>query len=292
MAIVGGGGYTGALTFGFLQRACSLYETGVGRCRCLGATADTSIRLNRILSKHFCLAVADESFIKLTDLNSIDAIASRLEGWDALIVGNEWTVRKRPVTANTYERTPNDQTWEMYWDQSTPGTRGNSPVSGTTMAVEERNHDETADIQYGLLTNVLTAARTAGVKHVMALDDDQDGKSSILQLLQEIEIPYTCIQPRGNIISTPDYTYRKGVQGVLSIGPDVSSCNPIAIEDLTALCVQSLLTLDWNQSRCWQVSCLGPALADGKKSNPKRPDQEWCVNSHRLEQCLRRAGMQ
>jgi len=111
VAVLGGGGYLGALTFGFLQRAASLYGTGIGNCRCIGATADTAVRLNGVLTKHFCLAQADESFIKLTDMSSIDMIASRLEGWDALILGSELFLQTRPVTGGTYEQTPNDKTY-------------------------------------------------------------------------------------------------------------------------------------------------------------------------------------
>jgi hypothetical protein len=56
------------------------------------------------------LAQADESLIKLTDLFSIEAIQNRLEGWDAVIFGNDMKLQTRAVTANTYERTPNDKT--------------------------------------------------------------------------------------------------------------------------------------------------------------------------------------
>ena len=110
VAVLGGGGYLGAVTFGFLQRAASLYGTGIGNCRCIGATADTAVRLNRVLGKHFALAQADESFIKLTNLTSVDMIASRLEGWDALIMGTDLFIQTRPVTGGTFERTPNDKT--------------------------------------------------------------------------------------------------------------------------------------------------------------------------------------
>jgi len=110
VAVFGAGGYLGAVTFGFVQRAASLYGTGIGKCRCIGATADTAVRLNGVLGKNFCLAQADESFIKLTDLSSVEMIASRLQGWDALVMGTELFVQSRPVTGGSYERTPNDKT--------------------------------------------------------------------------------------------------------------------------------------------------------------------------------------
>jgi hypothetical protein len=111
IVVVGGGGYMGAMTFGYLQRAYSLYGTGIGNVRCIGATSDTAVRLNRVLSKHFSLAQADESCIKLTDLASVDAISNRLNGWDAIIFGANLFVQPRTVTANTYERTPNDKAY-------------------------------------------------------------------------------------------------------------------------------------------------------------------------------------
>jgi hypothetical protein len=109
--VTGCGGYLGAMTFGYLQRASSLYGTGIGTVRCIGATSDTSIRLNRVLGKHFTLAQADESYIKLTNLTSVDAIVNRMIGYDALVLGTNLYVQQRLVTANTYENTPNDKAY-------------------------------------------------------------------------------------------------------------------------------------------------------------------------------------
>jgi hypothetical protein len=275
VAVLGSGGYMGAMTFGFLQRASSLYGTGIGGCRCLGATAETGLRLNRILSKHFCLAMADESYIKLTDLSSVDAVCNRLEGWDALILGGPLGVTQRPVTGGTYERRPNDKTWEVYWDP--PGTivRDDADV-----VAEARSR------KMEILKNVLAAAKKVGVKHVVALDDNED---SILPLLEASGVPYTCLQPRGELVQVPNYTFRNGVQGKLSVSKqDMSSAvgGQISKEDLAALCVQSLQSLDWTKSRCLQVSCFGPVDDDAGFKNPKRPDQEWCVNSYRLDAAL------
>jgi hypothetical protein len=103
----------GGLVFGYLQRAGSLFGTGLAPPRCLGATADTALRLNQLLSKQFCLAFADESYIKLTDLSSVEAIQQRLDGCscDALILGPTMSVRQRAVVSGTYERTPNDKAY-------------------------------------------------------------------------------------------------------------------------------------------------------------------------------------
>lgn len=111
IAMLGCGGYLGAVTFGFLQRAMSLYGTGIGNIRCIGSTSDTAIRLNTILGRHFGLAQADESFIKLTDILSVEQLQKRLQGWEAIIIGADIVVQRRPVTGGTYEKHPNDKTY-------------------------------------------------------------------------------------------------------------------------------------------------------------------------------------
>jgi hypothetical protein len=112
---IGNGGYLGGILFGYLQRASSIYTTGIGGSvsgiRSIGATADTSIRLNRILNKHFVLAHADESYIKLTNLSCIDAIQQRMIGYDAMVLGTNLYLERKKVAANTYELTPNDQAY-------------------------------------------------------------------------------------------------------------------------------------------------------------------------------------
>lgn len=55
-------------------------------------------------------------------------------------------------------------------------------------------------------------------------------------------------------------------------------------EDLAALCVQCLLSLSWEKSRCLSVKCVAPLRVDG--GTTKRVDQEWCVNSDVLEDVL------
>jgi hypothetical protein len=106
---MGNGGYMGGILFGYLQRASSIYSTGIGNnIRSIAATADASVRLNRILNQHFVLAQADESYIKLTNLLCIDAIQQRMNGYDAIIIGTDLYLERKKVVANTYETTPND----------------------------------------------------------------------------------------------------------------------------------------------------------------------------------------
>jgi hypothetical protein len=263
IAVLGGGGYTGGLVFGFLQRAGSLYETGIDRSvRCLGATQDTAVQLNRILSKHFGLAMADESYIKLTNFKDPASIASRLARYDALVLGAGLETKVRPVTPNTYETTPNDKTMELYWQ----GTTNND--------TNEPNQEA-----FQIVQTVIQAS--PHLKHIVALDP----RGSFLTLLQEGSVPFTCLQTSSPILTTKDYTYRKGVQTPLSISSSTAtSSDPLYVEDLAALAVQCLLSLDWSTSRSLHVSRATTAIPP---TNPKRPDQEWCVNSYQLEAALR-----
>lgn len=116
IGVLGGAGYLGAITYGFLQRSAQLYGTGIGNVKAVGATADTSVRLNQYLGMHFCLAFGDESTIALTDLQSVEAIQSRLKSVDALIMGTSMAIRKRAVVPGTYETSPNDKAYVLFVD--------------------------------------------------------------------------------------------------------------------------------------------------------------------------------
>jgi uncharacterized protein YaaQ len=276
VAVLGAGGYAGALTAGFLQRAASLYGTGLAAPRMLGATADTAARLNRVLSKHFCLAFADEQYIKLANLTEVNAIATGLRGWDALILGTDVGVTKRVVTPGSYEKTPNCKTFELYW-----------PAPANLLDSPEENRQRLA-----ILQNVLQGAKLAGVQHICLVDDAQD--DAVLQALQDTGVPYTCLRATsGPLVERSDYTYRVGVMDHLQVrtvlnedSSDLTtSAVPVHREDMAALAVQTLMSLDWTQSRCLDVSSQGP-VGGTTAGSGKRPDQEWCVNSYLLENSL------
>ena len=269
IAVIGAGGTLGGLTFGFLQRCASLYGTGIGNVRAIGATAETAVRLNRILSKNFCLAVADESYIKLTDLQSAEAIANRLEGWDAIVFGTDVSLQTRSVTANTFEKSPNDKTADLYWDLARESDPGWSKDF--------------------MLANVVEGAKLAGVKHIVVVDGDPS--TGILAKVEASGVPFTHVVPTGDLEDAKDFTYRKGVQGDLVVHNAAMERQgekwglPVYREDLAAFCVQCLLSLDWSQSRSLELSCRGPL--DSSIQSAKRPDQEWCVNALALEAVCR-----
>ena len=282
VAVFGGGGYLGGLVFGFLQRAGSLYGTGiqgVGAPRCIVSTAFGSQSLNGILSKQFILAQADESFVKLTDMSSLKSIQDRITGFDAVVMGTQYTLEQRPVTAGTYESTPNDKTMEFYFD-----TRRSSVVTGKVDPIFSAN----------LLERSLEACRLAGVKHIVVVETDSsfeeasDNVGDYIEKLKASNVPFTYIRPLAKLENIQDYDYAKGVQGNLQISA-VDSGNgqgernsplPIPREDIAALCVQSLLSMDWKSSRLLCVSCSGPVMPISNV--PEKLSKQWCANADAL----------
>ena len=117
VAVFGCGGYIGSTIFGFLQRASSLYGTGLGgpsTPRGVCGTATGSLALNSVLSKSFKLAYASEFMVTLTNMMDVDYIKKNLKGMDAAILGTCYELETRPVTGNTYETSPNSKTKEFY----------------------------------------------------------------------------------------------------------------------------------------------------------------------------------
>jgi hypothetical protein len=279
VAVFGAGGYLGGMVFGFLQRAGSIYGTGIANLkspRAICATGFASANLNGILSKHFVLAQADESFVKLTDMTSVESIQKRLAGFDAVILGTCYTLDKRPVTGGSYEKSPNDKAFEFYLD---------TPRSKSIVGVEDN------DFSAALFESSLEACKKAGIQHAVVIETElslgkKPATDSYIQQLDACGIPYTYIQPLAKMENIQEYTYNLGIQGDLSIrqGKSDGSSGPIPREDVSALAVQALLSLNWSESRVLNVSCPGPVKPISAK--PKFFDKEWCVNSDTLAQKL------
>lgn len=298
VAVMGAGGYLGGCVFGFLQRCSSLYGSGIGSVRNIGATAFTSDCLNRILSKQFILAYAGEDMVRLTDMMNVKSITQRLDGYSAVIMGTEYYLERRPVTGNTYEKSPNDKTYEFYLDTPRRG------VDEDSMAVNP-------EYQRLLFENSLQACQDSdSVRHVMVIESPFTSEASAnhcAKLLDESKVPFTYIKVNGPLQNFQDYTFSKGIQGDLQIEsftftpvyasqPDYetghwmkqvtsemsTSDNAVYREDVAALIVQSLQSLDWSTSRCLVVSSSGEL----NKSFGGRLDQEWCVNAEMLAEKL------
>jgi hypothetical protein len=297
VAVVGCGGYLGACIFGFLQRAGSLYGTGIAGInspRAITATSAGSQSLNGVLGKNFVLAQADESFVKLTDMTSVESIRSRVKGFDAVILATLYTLEPRPVTGGSYERTPNDKTLEFYMDR---------PRSLTIQG--------SYDPEYcgQMFQNTLEACRAEGVKRIVVLETDRSfGITEVptdryVETLSTSGTPYLYIQPDGTLENLPDYTYAKGVQGDLCISEDliheglVDTTNPSSSsgttlyrEDLAAFCAQSIMSLDWTECKVVRITSSGGSglapLPSALRGANKPPNQQWCVNSERLATLL------
>ena len=135
-----------------------MYGTGIQGTkspRAISATAAGSATLNLILSKNFVLAQADESFVKLTDMTSVNDIAARLDGFEAVFLATRCTLETRPVTGGTYEKGPNDKTLEFYMDR---------PRSPTVRGVED------PDYALQLFQNTVAACKQAGVKRMVGVE--------------------------------------------------------------------------------------------------------------------------
>ena len=102
IAVLGAAGYSGAVTYGFLQRASNQYGLGIDDVAVLGATMETSRKLNRVLAKSFLHAYADDEALLLANLFSVEAVAEWLQDFDALILGTDLGVAVRQVTPGTY----------------------------------------------------------------------------------------------------------------------------------------------------------------------------------------------
>ena len=61
---------------------------------------------------------------------------------------------------------------------------------------------------------------------------------------------------------------------------------PIYREDIAALIVQSLMSLDWQESRILEVSSSPNSLKNFVTDSKSRIDKDWCVGSQLLAQSL------
>lgn len=280
IAVFGTGGYLGACTYGFLQRAGSLYGTGIagiGAPRAIVATAAGSANLNSVLSKNFVLAQADESFVRPTDMTSAESIQSKINGFDAAIVATRYCFKTVPVTAGTFGKTPNDKTKEFFMDQ---------PRSIVPNLMDDPEYAN--EIFYNTL---VACSNSNTLRHLVVVETDaefDDGYvgDKYIQLLEESQVPYTYIRPLGRLDNIENFTFKIGIQSDLKLYRANSveelwpvEGNTIYREHLAAVCVQSLMTMGWDENRVIQVEQSPDELDLEDASSKVAPDKEWCVNS-------------
>ena len=303
VAVFGSGGTLGATIYGFLQRASSLYGTGLGGSgspRSICATAAGSENLNRVLGRAFKLAFAGEDSIRLTDMQSVDSIKERIKGIDAVIMGTVYQLEKRPVTANTYGKTPNDKTFEFYLDDR-------------NLVEEDVSYDE-METHLNMFQNSIDACKLADVKHIVVLETPNTFSTKpFAEIIDNAGIPFTYIRASAPLENTKLYTFEEGIQSDVklqgfTLGVDYASKvgysagdwsdsflsevtggkNAVPREDLAALAVQSLMSLEWTRSRCIDISSVGKLKKEQNSSDEYRPkkilksDRDWCMNSGEL----------
>ncbi len=291
IAIFGIGGYMGATIFGFLQRASAIYGTGITSPRAICATPIGSEGLNKILGRSFKLAFAGEDMIRLTNMEKSDAISISLKGMNGAILGTIYQLEQKSVALNTYETTPNDKTFEFYLDDR--------------YAADDDISSDDIDFHLSMFQRSVDACVQAGLEHMLVIEtpNTKDCKP-FLQILDKANIPFTYLHINGKLENTKLYTFEEGIQSNLEVQIatvknsnwiDNVSTNVmsnygtiISREDVAAMAVQSLLCLDWMESKCLNVVSSGERLArmTEKEKSKLKSDKDWCINSDVLAKAL------
>ena len=301
IAVLGAGGYLGAYAFGYIQRASSLYGTGLGGVsspRVVAATAMGSLAVNKVLGGPFCLAYCGEDQVRLANTQDINNLSRQLAGMNGLVLGTTCYLERRPVTFGTYETGPNSKTLELYLDQP--------------RRMDDRNvvDDPDGGRNWQIFANTLEACQSSeSMQHVLVLETPHTrNPSQYLDLLeqkssQEDSFSYTYVRLEGELVTWPEpgHSYMKGVLGDLSVqamsleqaqsqqeAPSddykTKKYQPIFREDVGAFLCQALQSLDWTKSRILSVRCNGPLQQDYSANVPL--DRQWCVNSESLAMAL------
>ena len=318
VAVLGVGGYLGSTIYGFLQRASSIYGTGISDSssspRGICATAFGSESLNKILGRSFKLAFAGENFIRLTDMQDVTNIQAKLDGYDAVVLATVYQLAQKPVTANSYETSPNDKTLEFFMDDRN--------MVDATVAEDDLS------VHLQLFQNTVQACQaTSSVQHITVLHTPATTDSKpFAKILDQAGIPFTYIHPSGPLENTKFFTFEDGVvsdlnlqgftladgytsrsdyaagdwseafQNDIDIQGNGNEKQPVPREDLAAIAVQSLMSLDWNKSRCIDVSSKGvlvkkdPSVADDGSYVPRKivkTDKDWFVGSETIAEKVR-----
>lgn len=315
IAVFGAGGYLSSTIYGFLQRASSIYGTGISNTssspRAICATSVGAGSLNTILARSFKLAFAGENFIRLTNLRDVNHIRERVAGYDAVVLGTIYQLAIKPCTAGTYGTTPNSKTLEFFMDDRN--------------MVDATVSDDDMDVHLDLFQNSIEACKLAGIQHLVVMETPATKNSKpFADVLDRAQIPFTYIRASGELENSNMYTFEEGVQADIkvkgftladnyaskngyisgdwsdSFDNEVQSNNEdtsnIPREDLAALAVQSLMSLDWKKSRCIDVTSHGRLVKkdesiseDGKYVTPKllKSDKDWLIQSEILAEKIR-----
>lgn len=212
------------------------------------------------------------------DSTNKEYIKERLGSFDAAILGTVYQLEQRTVTLNTYEKTPNDKTFEIYLDERYGANEDGTP-----------NDDF---YHKNLFKTAVQACKESGsIKHVVVLETPRTNRpEDFIEILEKEEISYTYVRVK-SLKKDKMYSFEKGVKEMLDIkklpkGSRIISSahepneeDAVFREDVAALIVQSLMSLKWNESRILEVSGASEDIASDQNSKRKRFDTEWCPNS-------------
>lgn len=226
------------------------------------------------------------------DTSDISHIKERLKGFDLAILGTTYQLERRAVTLNTYERSPNDKTFEFYLDERYGAWENDVPSNDS-------------DIHTTMFRNSVLASKEAGISHLVVLETTRTVQPmDFVDILEEVGVAYTYIRTNSPLKKDITYTFEKGISNKLSVtrlpsGSRLSSADDakqsangpaVSREDLAALVVQSFMTLNWGKSRILEVkpSDLSESSGFGAEGsiNGQRFDREWCPNSELLAETL------
>ena len=244
--------------------------------------------MNKVLGPAFKLAYASEDLIRLVDTTDMWYIKERLKGYDAAIIGTTYQLERRAVTLNTYEKTPNDKTYEFYLDQRYGALENDVP-------------SDDSEIHKSIFTNSIRACKEAGVSHIVVIETPKTvNRMDYLNVLDNEGVAYTYIRTDSPLKKDITITFEKGISSKLGISmrsklltsiatPNTEDKTAISREDIAALVVQSLMTLDWDKTRILEVHSSGMNASSGygeKETRRQKYDKQWCPNSVLLADIL------
>lgn len=197
-------------------------------------------------------------------------------------------MEQRTVTGNTYEKTPNDRTFDFYMDERYGANEDGAP-------------GDDSEYHLQMFEAAIQACKESGsIQHVVVLETPRTKRpEEFINILEKEEITYTFIRAK-NLKKDKTYSFEKGVKEMLNIkvlpkGSIFSSIETqnedtaVFREDVAALIVQSLMTLNWNQSRILEVSgtseCISVVPPVGRKSK-QIFDKDWCPHSEAYAEVL------
>lgn len=215
--------------------------------------------------------------VRLVDTTNEDYIKDRLKTFDAAVLGTEYQLESRTVTGNTYENTPNDKTFDFYLDERYGANENGTP------------NDSDYHLQFFEKT-IQACKKSGSIRHLVIVETPRTTRpQDYINVLDRENMTYTYIRAK-KLKKDKVFSFEKGVKQLLEIkaqpkggfvlsAVDEPENKSAAVfrEDLAALVVQSLMSLNWKESRILEVSASESIVSDNKKN--QKFDKDWCPNS-------------